>query len=433
MAFDPGAKQIKDYATTNRQRTNLCAYDGALYTSTKQIDVQSNFTYNINTTYDVTTTTSGTGANITNPIPQVAALNVSGASTQSVTLTSKRCIRYRPGCSIFAEFGLNYQLTSGGTVVAIGGPNNGTDGPFIGYSYTGSLTSNSLVLGYYKNGVINSVSQGSFNGDNVNGGAGGINPSGLTYSPTASSPFRIVIGGIGVNTISYEWYGSNSSGDYGWIVLHTSNNINQIIAPTFQTLYLPMRFVLSCTTGGGNSTMNIFGYCAGTFGTYTTLANIRPYSGQTTKNAGTTGIPFISLQVPTSINSVNNGILTQISSITASSAVTTLDTTLYFAQIILNPTLTGASFATTGGSTTQFDSSATAYSGGTVMRQFTFVENSDFISVFGEDEIKANAGDIISFVIQTNVSIIKRLLRIFRIVSKTTNSVTSTINWSEKF
>jgi hypothetical protein len=105
--------------------------------------------------------------------------------------------------------------------------------------------------------------------------------------------------------------------------------------------------------------------------------------GRTSVTAGTTFIPLISIQPNTTFNGVTN----RVPIVPVQTAIYSNQTAI-IVQVILNPTLTGASFAAPNTfSAAEIDTSATALSGGTVILETTIANATSAmidLSVIGE-------------------------------------------------
>ncbi len=303
------------------------------------------------------TSVVGAGAVAFNANQSAARLSVSTGSTDSIIVQTKRYLRYQPGYS--------YQLILAGVLGSAKtnvrqrlGYFDINDGIF--FEQTGA-TGISIVSRTSTSGspVDTSVAQSNWNLDKLDGSG----PSGVTLDPSKYNAY----------VMDYVWQGAGRVRiglilNNRIIYCHEIFNSNLNTAPFMRSPSRPGRIELTNTGAVGTGT-NLDVTCV------TALKEslgdiIAPYTfsasrGTNTKSINSaTPLPLISLRPATTFNGIVNRV--PISPIEVEAF--TVQDSLYV-QLILNPTtLTGASFsAVNSSSSAQFDISATAVSGGTVI------------------------------------------------------------------
>jgi hypothetical protein len=216
--------------------------------------------------------------------------------------------------------------------------------------------------------VVNTrIPQGEWNGDKLNG----LGLSGLTLNPTKGNIFWTDVEWLGVGDVRCGFIINGQL-----IVCHTFKNANAKDSTYMTTAALPLRQEIenTDTIASGTSAQQI---CASVVseGGYTaagqTYAIDRGATPITLATGGTT-YPIISIRLNSSrLDAVV--ILSEIYGV-----ITSNDRCKW--TLIKNATLTGASYATHSNNNVQYDTSASALSGGTVI-------NGGYINLQGESQV----------------------------------------------
>ena len=280
-------------------------------------------------------------------------LNVGTANGDSIIRESKKVFPYQPGKSQLSlnTFCFNTPKTNLRQRVGLFGAN---DGVF----FENDGTYNYMVIRSGSTGVEERVRQDAWNGDRLTGTGGATNPSGITLHPDRTQIFYSDVEWLGVGSVRV---GFIINGAY--ILCHTFNHANQPgnTKVYMTTATLPIRYEITNTGATANASMmtqicstviseggyNSFGttQSAGTGTTQKRLSNANTY------------YPIVSIKLNSS----------RLDSIVFPRQIDVLSPSVnYYRWVLLqNPTLTGASFASTSPTgTVDIDTAATAISGG---------------------------------------------------------------------
>ena len=279
-------------------------------------------------------------------------MSVNDTLGSEIVRQTRQVLRYVPGRSNELSFGIRLQTPVAGIRRRFGlfDENNGVyfedggNGDY--YCVIRSTTSGSVVE--------RRVGRADWNSDKLDGSG----PYGIVANPVAQ---QLVL-------FEYEWYGAGYV-NVRFVIngkphtIHTFYNGNQELVPWAATPFLPIRLELKNLTGvagshymyqGSNSVI-----CDGIvskLGIATSIGS--PITG-TTLGTASTYYPVLSIRLkPTNLGAIVIPTFFQ---------AATLDNTNIFYRIVLNPTLTGASWTNhpNPSSFTQYDRTATAFTGGT--------------------------------------------------------------------
>jgi hypothetical protein len=300
--------------------------------------------------FDESTATGGTVTYTANE--STVNLNVTTSSGSEVVRQTYRVFPYQPGKSL---------LFLGTFVMAPGQTNlrqrvgyfNTDNGVF--FQKTG--TTNQFVLRTNTSGTpsdARTVSQAEWNGDKLDG----------------SGPSRLVLNTSNAQILfmDFEWLGVGSvrcgfviNGEF--ITCHTFNNANNINSVYMTTAILPVRYEIRAT-GALTSSASMKQICSSVVseGGYQQSTSFSIARRTTALGSiGTTFLPLVSIRLAS--DSLGAVVLPQETQI--------LPTTSgdYEYVLVKNATLTGASYNTTDFTHVDFDVSATAMSGGTIVQQ----------------------------------------------------------------
>ena len=281
-------------------------------------------------------------------------LNVGNANGDSVIRETKRVFPYQPGKS---------QLTLNTFCMATPKTNLrqrvGLFGASDGIFFENDGTYNYMVIRSGSTGVEERVRQDAWNGDRLNGAGGANNPSGITLNPALTQIFWADVEWLGVGTVRV---GFIINGTY--YICHSFNHANQAgnTKVYMTTANLPIRYEIT-NTGATTGASMMTQICSSVIseGGYTdygvTEAAGTGINEQRLSDANTF-YPIVSIRLAPG----------RLDSIVVPSQLDFLSTSVNYYQfkLLLNPTLTGATW--TGTSETgsvQYDTGATAVSGGT--------------------------------------------------------------------
>jgi hypothetical protein len=305
--------------------------------------------YAIDAQYD--TALTGTGATAYQTNESAVNLNVTAGGVGSVVRQTYRVFPYQPGKSLLVLATFCMDSGSNINVTQRVGYFSTQNGAF--FQRVGST--NSFVLRSYITGSVSdarSIDQASWNGDKLDG----TGTSGYTLDATKSQ----------ILWMDFEWLGVGSvrcgfiiNGEY--IVCHTFTNANEITSTYMTTAILPVRYEITSTSAVAatlkqicSSVMSEGGYDA---------QSLDFVARRTTKKTGfsTTFIPLISIRLA-------SGRTGSVVIVKQAQALPTV-TQNYEVVLLKNATLTGPSWATSVSSNVDYDETATALTGGTIVAQ----------------------------------------------------------------
>lgn len=303
------------------------------------------------------TATTGTASTSHNANTSTVSLTVGTASGDEVIRETKRVFVYQPGKSllILNTFVMNAAKTGLRQRVGFFGANNGI---FIELDGT---TVNLVERSYVTGSIAETkVAQANWNGDKLNG----TGESGLTLDLTKAQIFWIDI----------EWLGAGSS-RCGFIIngkyylAHTFHHANIIGNVYLSTATLPIRYEITNTaTTASSSTLSQI--CSTVLSEGGFERKVAPLVIRMTgvTSVATSFEPLITMRLAS--DRLDAAILLN------KYSVTTINNALYEIALIRNATLTGASYNTTDFSNIDYDVTATALTGGTILRS-DYVNNTN--------------------------------------------------------
>lgn len=331
--------------------TNVDAF-GRIRVSQPYTLFDSQNRYAADNQFDVATT--GTGATSFLPNESSVKMEVTAGGVGSVVRQSYRSFPYQPGKGLLllATFVMDGNASTSLTQrVGYFNTSNGVFFQRVDGVYSFVLRSSSLPTPGTPSDA-RSVPQSSWNGDKLDG----TGLSGYTLDPSKAQ----------ILWIDFEWLGVGSvrcgfiiNGEY--IVCHTFTNANEITAVYMTTAILPVRYEITSSAALAASMKAI---CC----SVVSEGGYEQYSpghvARRTSILGTIGstfLPLVSIRLAS----------TALGAVVLPQRVQVLPTTSqnYEVALVKNPTLTGASWTThPTDSNVQFDVSATAVTGGTIVQ-----------------------------------------------------------------
>ena len=299
--------------------------------------------------FDTSTATGGSTTYQANE--STVDLNVTTSSGSEVVRQTYRSMPYQPGKSllVLCTFVMNaakenlrqrvgYFGTQNGVFVQL---NNSTLS-FVLRTYTGGSASDART-----------VNQADWNGDKLDG----FGDSGLTLDMTKAQIFWSDFEWLGVGSVRC---GFVINGQY--IICHTFNNANDLAKVYMTTAILPVRYEIT-NTGATASSSTLKQICSTVISEGGYQQQVKQQIARRTTalaSIGTTLLPLVSIRLKsTRLNAV---VLPQLVSVLPTSAGN------YEIQLVKNPTLTGASWVTSGFNNVEYDITASAMTGGTVVQ-----------------------------------------------------------------
>jgi hypothetical protein len=337
----------------------ISGFSGATSDAFGRLRVSEPFTlFDTNSRYydhnQFSTATSGT-ANVVYVENQSSfQLNVGNASGDSVIRESKRVFPYQPGKSQLTlnTFCFNTPKTNLRQRVGLFGAN---DGVF----FENDGTYNYMVIRSGSTGVEERIRQDAWNGDRLTGAGGANNPSGYTLYPDRTQIFYADVEWLGVGSVRV---GFVINGTY--ILCHTFNHANQSgnTKVYMTTATLPIRYEIT-NTGSTSGASMMTQICStviseGGYNSFGTTQSAGTGTTQKRLASANTYYPVVSIRLNSS----------RLDSIVLPRQIDVLSPSVNYYRwvLLLNPTLTGATWATTSPTgTVDIDLAATAISGGT--------------------------------------------------------------------
>jgi len=299
---------------------------------------------------------TGSGTAAYNSATSSLRLSTTTSSSDTVIVQTKRYFRYNPGRSYIMTFSGNLGAAKT-NVTQRGGYFDVNNGLFFQQTSAGL----SVVIRTNASGspVDTAVAQSAWNMDKLDG----TGPSGVTLNPALHNLY----------VIDFLWHGAGrirfgviSNGRI--VYCHEVNGANTSASPYMRTPSLPLRVELNNTgTTASGTTLDLVCFA---FQKESSDSLSAPYLfTASTKNTllslANTIVPLLSIRPKLLFNSLTNRI-----PIIPNNILVATTQQLAYIQVLLNPTLTGASFASVDtNSAVEADTTATAVSGGTLVKE----------------------------------------------------------------
>lgn len=317
------------------------------------------------TMHDLQFNTLATGSATATFVANAAATRLTNttSSSDSIIRQSKRYFSYAPGVSHSYSIAATIGAKKTNVVQRLGhfDTNNGC-------FFQQDSTNLAVVIRTSTSGAVvnTAINQSSWNLDKLDG----TGASGITLDVTKHNKYIIDSSWYGAGRVRFGVFINGAT-----IYCHSFDGANSSALPYTRTPKLPLRFELVNTgTTASTTTMDVVCMTVTQESTHEVLPSytFSRSNGRTGFSVSSTSIPLLSLRLNTTFNGITNRCSifpVSFQGITNQQAV--------LIQIILNPTLTGSSFASVNSfSAAQVDTSATAYSGGTVVAEL-YVPSAD--------------------------------------------------------
>lgn len=344
-----GTRENPSYTVING--TNVDAF-GRVRVSQPYTLFDSQNRYAADNQFEVSTTGTGTSSFLSNEA--TVQLEVTGAGVGSVIRQTYRSFPYQPGKGLLILTTFVMDSSTSANLTQQVGYYNTQNGVF--FKRTGST--NSFVLRSNSTPTPGTpsdtriVNQSSWNGDKLDG----TGDSGFTLDTTKAQ----------ILWMDFEWLGVGSIRcgfiiDGQYIVCHTFTNANEISSVYMTTAILPLRYEIVTTTAAVAASMKTICCSVVSEGGFE-QTSIDHVARRTTVlgTIGTTFLPVVSIRLASG----------RTGAVVIPNRVQILPTTSqnYEIALVKNPTLTGATWASTvpSNSNVEFDVAATAMTGGTI-------------------------------------------------------------------
>jgi hypothetical protein len=354
--------------------------------------------YQADPQFDTSTGTGGSTSFLSNECS--VQLSVTATSGSYAYRQSFRSFPYQPGKSllVLATFVMNAAKTNLRQRVGYFNTQNGVF--FQQNDSTKSFVLRSYVTGTASDARI--VNQEDWNGDKLNG----TGPSGITLDTTKAQ----------ILFMDFEWLGVGNvrcgfviNGQY--VICHTFQNANVISNVYMTTAILPIRYEIE-NTGATASSSNMKQICSSVMseGGYNQVVS-ESVARRTTQLAtiGTTFLPLVSIRLKS----------TRLGAVVLPQRVNVLPVTNqnYEVALVKNPTLTAATWVTTDFENVEYDVSASATTGGTIVQN-------DYITSSSQGRAVLSAPTGYNFDLQIGASI-AGVSDIYTVVVRTVSGATT--------
>lgn len=300
--------------------------------------------------FDESTATGGTSTYL--PNESSVEMAVTTTSGSEVVRQTYRVFPYQPGKSLLVL--CTFKMAAGVTNLRQRAGYFSTEN---GVFFQKTGTTNQFVLRSYTGGSVSdarTVNQADWNGDKLDGNGA----SGLTLD---SSKAQILF-------MDFEWLGVGSvrcgfviNGEF--IVCHTFQNANDVTGVYMTTAILPVRYEIKATDtlSGAQSMKQICASVASEGGYQQATALSFARRTAALGSIGTTFLPLVSIRLAS--DSLGAVVLPQEMQVFPTTAGD------YEIALVKNATLTGASYNTSDFAHVDYDITATAMTGGTIVQQ----------------------------------------------------------------
>lgn len=346
--YPPLGSSINNPVTVQFGGAQLDAF-GRLRVSNPYSLFDSQNRYQKDPQFDESTATGGSSTLLTNE--STVRMDVTTASGSKCVRQTFRSMHYQPGKShlVLATFVMNAGKTNLRQRVGYFNADNG-----VFFQQDG--TTKSFVLRSYVTGAVSDArteNQSGWNGDKLDG----TGPSGITLDVTKDQ----------ILFMDFEWLGAGNvrcgfiiNGQF--IICHTFQNANVISNVYMTTAILPVRYEIE-NTGVTASSSSLKQICSTVMseGGYNTVVSPSVVRRTTQlSNIGTTFLPLASIRLKS----------TRLGAVVLPDTYEFLPVTNQNYEVVLvkNTTLTAPTWVTTDFEDVEYDVSATAQTGGTIVK-----------------------------------------------------------------
>jgi hypothetical protein len=212
---------------------------GQLITGVRHDDILCRFEYN-NSTYDVTSAVTGTGAASN---ANSLATASTGATAGTCSFVTKRGMTYRPAHEMYMFGSAVFTAGAANTFQRLG-IFDANDGFFFGYE--GAVFGVSLRKG----AADTTIAQTAWNKDKCDG----TGTSGFTLDPTKDNQYKITYGWLGIAPITFSVYGGEAR---GWVICHVIDYTNTQTTPSVNSPNNNIKWEVSRTSGAGAISLSV--------------------------------------------------------------------------------------------------------------------------------------------------------------------------------
>ena len=315
--------------------------------------VQVDFVYGIN---DVTTQTAVTGSGTAGGSSGLLELATTAAASSSAIAYTSRNLKYRPGQGALLRFTALFTTGVANSVQYAGaGFPSLQDGLFFGYEGA------SFGISYIRAGSTTHIAQADWNVDNMGGAGGAANPSGETTDPTKGNVFQIKYQYLGFGDIFFFIESANTG---RFVLVHIIKYANANTTTSLTNPSMPLIWAAVNTSNTSNIQVKAGSGMAAVEGLQELLGP--RHGASSVDTAVTTEIAAFSFKNCTTFNTVQNGGLVRIRTVTFGSNSGGAGSGITFLRMIKNTTLGGTPVYTPHDGSTS-DNGVTITSGNSVV------------------------------------------------------------------
>jgi len=328
-----GGESYENVSIDNQQnltvaiRNPLTAFGEVMVAESTPV-IQIDFVYGVN---DVTTKTSTTGTgSVSNGNGMFTASTGASASSEALVY-SARNLKYRPGQGALARFTALFTtgVANSRQVAGLGFPDL-TNGIFFGYDGT------DFSICSVKNSTWDCTPQTSWNVDNMDGTGGASNPSGQLLDPTKGNVFQIKYQYLGFGALYFS-IEDKETGNF--VLVHIIKYANTNTTPSLANPSMPLLWAAVNTTNTSDLIVKGASGYAAVEGKRELLG---PRHGESSADTSvTTEIAAFSLKNCTTFNTIDNGGLIRVRSITFGSNTGGAGNGVTYLRVYKNTTLGG--------------------------------------------------------------------------------------------
>jgi hypothetical protein len=354
-----------------------------------------------------------TGSASSTHLPNESSILMSTTGAGTSTRQTKQVFSYQPGKSLLSMLTFVMNTPTAGVIQRAGyyGAQNG-----VYFEVDG--TDINLVIRKYTGGSVDSTTEkiprSSWNGDRLDGQGGQSNISGVTLDVTKAQIFWTDIEWLGVGSVRC---GFVINGQF--VVCHIFHHANILSKVYMTTACLPLRYELIST--GPAASMRAICSTVISEGGYANRSTTRAIGTALTGKelSNTVYRPLVCIRMKSA----------NLDSIVIPTAfdVYGLQLAAFCWRVILNPTLTDASWTPAGSdSSVEYDLSATALSGGTILAQGVFVGSNKG----GSAQVSANEVDF-SQQLGRTINGVSDIWCLAAIATTNNDDAVGVVNWQE--
>lgn len=382
---------------------------GEIKTSQFTPTVQIDFIYGINT---VVTNQITVGSGTVTGADGMVVCSTTANTNSEALLSSARSNKYRPGQGALARFTALFTTGVSGSYQYAG----------LGFAETAAPLNNGLFFGWQEDsfgittisdGTPTHIAQADWNVDNMLGAGGASNPSGQTLDPTKGNVYQIQYQWLGFGAL-YFYIEAQETGEL--VIVHIIKYANANTVPSLENPSMSLLWAAENTT---NNTNIVVKGGSGMVASEGTVRYLGPRHGESsTDTTVTTQIASFTFRNATTYNTVPNGGLVRIRTVTFGSNTGGAGNGITYLRMIKDATLGGTpNFVphdgatadngvtiTSGQSVVSVDKSGTTVTGGNIEYNAIVAVGNSMAQDITDLDIYLAPGEDLTFAIESTQS-----------------------------